>query len=230
MIVAGLQKLSLVDFPGKLASVIFLQGCNFRCGYCQNPELIPREGVSGVSVEEVLGYLSCRKNNIEGVVVTGGEPTVHDDLALLLEKIAAIGLEIKLDTNGSDPKILGGLISSGLLSYIAVDIKTSFSKYNLVSSNDNISDAVMESVRICMDSGVPYEFRTTCVPGVLEKTDIIKIGEAVKGARRYCLQQFRPKITFDEAFTNVKPFSPDTVRSFAEDLSGYVEKVDVRGL
>ncbi|MFA6636455.1 MAG: anaerobic ribonucleoside-triphosphate reductase activating protein [Candidatus Omnitrophota bacterium] len=229
MIFAGLQKLSLVDFPGKLAAVIFLQGCNFRCGYCQNPDLIKRGTESGVREEEILGYLACRKAKLDAVVITGGEPTIHEDLTDLIRKLSLTGLKIKLDTNGSHPAVLKDLLREGLLDYVAVDVKTSFLKYDLVSPDERAGDAAKESVKICLGADIPYEFRTTCVPGIVEKPDFHAIGEAVKGARKYCLQQFRPGITYDRMFGKVEPFSPNEVKCFADILSGYVEEVELRG-
>ena len=229
MIVAGLQKLSLVDFPGQISAVIFLQGCNFKCGYCQNPDLIAGKGSSIVNEAEVLQYLTKRKDKIGGVVITGGEPTVHGDLAGFLEKIAMTGLKIKLDTNGSNPAVLKSLLASGILDYVAVDIKTSFQKYDLFSCRSGTQRDIAETVRICLDSNIPYEFRTTCAPGVLDLDDFREIGKEVKGARKYCLQQFRPDITFDPAFSKVKPFTAPEIQSFVDVLSGYVEKIETRG-
>jgi pyruvate formate lyase activating enzyme len=229
MIFAGLQKLSLVDFPGKLAAVVFLQGCNFKCGYCQNPGLIKRGAESGIREEDVLEYLTYRKEKIDAVVITGGEPTIHEDLTGLMRKISLTGLKIKLDTNGSDPFILKDLLLEGLLDYIAIDIKTAFSRYDPVSPDKMAGHNAEESVKICLASNIPYEFRTTCVPGIVEKEDFHSIGKIVKGAKKYCLQQFRPAITYDKKFASVRPFSPEEVKCFADILSGYVEKVELRG-
>lgn len=229
MIIAGLQKLSLVDYPGKLAAVVFLQGCNFRCGYCQNPGLIGPGKGRGMSEEEVFNYLTARKGKIEAVVVTGGEPTVQSDLPGLLERLAVTGLKVKLDTNGSNPGVIKDLILGHLVDYIAIDIKTSFSKYSSVSSVPGVAGNVAESVRACLSSKIPHEFRTTCVPGILERDDFHDIGRQVEGAERYYLQQFRPEITYDPGYGTRRPFDLDEARSFAEILKGYVNNVEIRG-
>ncbi len=229
MRIAGLQKLSLVDYPGKLAAVIFLQGCNFKCGYCQNPDLIPAEGSFEVTEEEVLGYLRDRKSKLDGVVITGGEPTFSVELPRLVEEISRTGLQIKLDTNGSNPAVIKTLLSKGFLNYLALDIKTSFCKYDSFSGFKGAALKVLESAKVCMDSGIEYEFRTTCVPGIVDADDFEEIGESLKGSSRYCLQSFRPGITFDPEFSKIKPFPESTVRGFAEILRRYVKTVELRG-
>ena len=230
MIVAGLQKLSLVDFPGKLAAVIFLQGCNFKCGYCHNPALVALEGPEALGQEEVLDYLKSRKDKLEGVVITGGEPTIHGDLAGFIKRISGIGLKVKLDTNGSNPKFLKEIISEGLLDYVAVDIKTSFRKYHLVSKSETAAACVAETVEICLSSNIPYELRTTCVPGIVEEDDLHDIGRAVRGAKLYCLQQFRPGITLGEEFSGIKPFNKARIKAFSDIMAKYVDRVEVRGV
>jgi len=230
MRIAGLQKLSLVDYPHHLAAVIFLQGCNFRCGYCQNPDLIAPEGVPGLSEEEILTFITHRKEMIEGIVITGGEPTVHDDLEEFIIKIKNTGLKIKLDTNGSDPEKLLGLIRKGLISYLAVDIKTSFPKYSLFVGQEEAQEKAEKSVRLTMLSTVPYEFRTTCVPGVVDEEDLALIGEFVKGASKYCLQQFRPNVTYEKKFNAIKPYKKEEMEHFKSIMEKYVREVEIRGI
>ncbi len=231
MRIAGFQKLSLVDFPGKICSIVFTQGCNFRCGYCQNPSLaVSESSISETSEKEVLEYLSGNKKMIEGLVITGGEPVMCEDLSLFIEKVREIGLKVKLDTNGSDPGLVKTLLSERKIEYIALDIKTSFQKYHLVTGMKDISERVSLSIEAILSATIPYELRTTCVPGIVEAEDLRLIGEKVKGAQKYCLQQFRPEITLDEKLHEVKPYTPETLQSFADILSGYVEKVEIRGV
>ncbi|MFH1837246.1 MAG: anaerobic ribonucleoside-triphosphate reductase activating protein [Candidatus Omnitrophota bacterium] len=230
MRIAGLQKLSLVDYPRHLAAVVFLQGCNFRCGYCQNVSLLAAEGAPGPTEDEILEFISARKKVLEGVVVTGGEPTIHDDLEKLIVKIKKTGLKVKLDTNGSDPKTLQKLIHKGLLDYLAIDIKTSLPKYHLVVNEKELIDKVERSIRLVLLSTVPYELRTTCVPGIVNEEDFRLIGEFVRGAKKYCLQQFKPDITHEKAFQKVKPYSKKEIEHLASVIGEYVEEVEIRGV
>jgi len=230
MIIAGLQKLSLVDYPGLLASVVFVQGCNFRCGWCQNPDLVVRKDLPPIPEKEVISFLSYRKPIIEGLVITGGEPSIYEDLPVFIDKVKDLGLKVKLDTNGSNPPQLKSLLEGRKIDYVALDIKTSFPKYHLVADIEGISHIVQESARLIMSSDVPYEFRTTCVPGMVDASDIREIAEAVKGAKRYCLQQFRPFVTCDPAFAKVKPYSKETLGDFKKILSSYMQEVDMRGV
>jgi pyruvate formate lyase activating enzyme len=230
MIVAGLQKLSLVDFPGQLAAVVFLQGCNFRCGYCHNPALIKAEKIFDLEEKDIFEFLDQRRDKIDAVVISGGEPAIHPGLPEFIRKVSAYGLKVKLDTNGSVPSMIEKLFKEGLIEHIALDIKTSLSKYRLLTEQSDIARAITESIRIIMSGPVPYEFRTTCVPGVVDKEDFTSIGEMTRGARAYFLQQFRPGDTYDEAFSGVEPFTPQTLRGFADILKGYVQHVDIRGI
>ncbi|MFH1665885.1 MAG: anaerobic ribonucleoside-triphosphate reductase activating protein [Candidatus Omnitrophota bacterium] len=229
MKIAGLQKLSLVDFPGRLAAAVFVQGCNFRCGYCQNPGLISTESPPAMSEEEVLDFLDLRKKVIEGLVITGGEPTIYKDLPDLVRRVKAAGVAVKLDTNGSNPEQIRYLLTEGLLDYIAVDIKTSISKYPSVAGRRDAGENISASIGIVMSGNCPYEFRTTCVPGVVGEEDIRLIGETVKGAKKYCLQQFNPSVTYDENFGKIKPYKPADLKRFKSILEAYVEEVEIRG-
>ena len=230
MKLAGIQKLSLIDFPGHVASIVFVQGCNFKCGYCQNPELIALGREPGFPEAELFDYLTLRKDMIEGVVVTGGEPVIHKDLPEFLKRIKDMGFKVKLDTNGSDPDMIEHLLREHLLDYIAVDLKTSPHKYNTLTDVKNIEELIQKTIRWTMLSTVPYEFRTTCVPGVVDEEDIITIGRLVRGARRFCLQQYRPLVTYDPSFRDIKPYDPDTLRKFQNTLSHFVKEVVIRGI
>jgi pyruvate formate lyase activating enzyme len=230
MRLAGLQKLSLVDYPGHLASVVFVQGCNFRCGYCHNPDLVTLEKDFGFAVGDVLADIKSRKDTIEGVVVTGGEPTMYPETYDLIERIKEMGLLVKLDTNGSNPMMLLELLRDKYIDYVAMDVKTSLGKYHLVTDLAGIEKDVTESAMWVILSTIPYEFRTTCVPGIVDEKDIASIGELVKSAERYCLQQFNPAITYDPSFRDIKPYALDQIRHFAEILKKDVRTVETRGI
>lgn len=230
MIIAGLQKLSLVDYPGYLASAVFVQGCNFRCGYCQNPDLITRKKQFDISEKEILTFLKGKTSKIEGVVITGGEPTIYRDLPEFIKKIKELGFKVKLDSNSSNPDLIKKMLKENLLDYISLDVKTSLDKYHLVTSEKDIEKKISECIKTVSSSQVPYELRTTCVPGIVDKEDFEKIGKAVKGTEKYCLQQFRPAVTFNEEFQNIKPYTKNAMEEFRKILGKYVKKVEIRGL
>lgn len=230
MIIAGLQNLSLVDYPGNLAAVVFTQGCNFRCGYCQNPDLVVADGKFSCPEKRIIDYISHRKNMLEGIVITGGEPTIHGGLPKFIKRVKDLGIKVKLDTNASNPDQLESLFRGWLLDFVAVDIKTSFRKYPLVSGIRDIEKKITESIRLTMLSTTAYEFRTTCVPGIVDEKDLKAIGETVKGAKKYCLQQFRPFVTYDKKFQNVKPHPKSTIQRFKKILEDFVEEVEIRGI
>ena len=233
MIIAGLQKLSLVDYPGVVCAVIFTQGCNFRCGYCQNPDLIPSfptQTQSDCDEQEVFSFLNQRKGMIEGLVITGGEPTLQKDLPAFIRKVKEIGLKVKLDTNGANPDLLEKLLKEDIIDYAAVDIKTVPSKYSLVSDDKDVAARLTRTLHLLMLAQIPYEFRTTCVPGVVDAHDFEEIGDIVKGAARYCLQQFRADITLDKKFQTIKPYLPAEIKKFKNILSKYVQCVEIRGV
>lgn len=179
MRIGGLLKTSLIDYPGKIAAVVFTQGCNFRCFYCHNPELIAsKEGV--YSEKEILDFLGRRRRKISGVVITGGEPTLQEDLPDFLKKIKEMGFLTKLDTNGSNPRMLRKLIEQDLVDYAAMDIKGPFSKYHDIVCASVDLDDIKESIRLLMDSNLDYEFRTTIGKGILDIDDIEEIAKYIE--------------------------------------------------
>lgn len=201
MIIGGLQKFSLLDFPGHIAAIIFTQGCNFRCQFCYNPMLVwPADGRSRFKyqkdhhlVEEgdLFVFLSERINKLDGLVITGGEPTLHADLPEFLAKIKKMGFMAKLDTNGTNPDMLGKLIIGKQIDYIAMDVKGPIDKYDEITGVKVNLDNIKKSIKIIMQSGLPYEFRTTVVPGLISEEDVKKIGEMIKGADKWYLQPFK---------------------------------------
>jgi len=210
LLIKGLQKTTLLDYPEKVASIIFTGGCNFNCDYCYNKDLPSQETISEKSV---LEFLKKRKHLIEGVVVTGGEPTINDDLPDFIKKVKAIGLLVKLDTNGTNPKMLKQLIDDKLIDYVAMDIKCSKEKYELVAGVLVDVVSVDESVSILKNSGIDYEFRTTCTPDMNEE-DFEKIGKWIEGSKRYFLQRLYN--------------TTESLEEYKKITSKYVDIVEVR--
>ena len=199
MQIGGFVKQSLIDYPGKIAAVVFTQGCNFRCGYCHNPQLVlPKlfHKKSNASIDEVFNYLKKRKNWLDGVVVTGGEPTIHSDLPDFLKEINRFGLAIKLDTNGSNPIILDYIIRQKLVNFVAMDIKTfpeasSYAKIIGLTNTDNIIDNVISSILLLKQSGIEYEFRTTSIPEIHNKEILELIKNYIGNDTHYKINEFR---------------------------------------
>ena len=189
MNIAGVQKVTLLDYPGKVACEIFTQGCNFECPFCQNSSLIPITNTGEFSEEEIFEYLNLRKNILDGVVITGGEPTVQKDLKGFIKKIKDLGLLVKLDTNGGNPKVLQELIDEKLVDYVAMDIKNIFNKYNITAGKKINLDNIKKSIEILKASKIDYEFRTTIIKEMHSLDDIVSICKLV-GNAKYYLQNF----------------------------------------
>ena len=231
MKIAGLQKMSTVDYPGYICATVFTQGCNFRCGFCHNRDLMTTDKDFGFSEQEMFEYFNRRKNMIEAVCITGGEPTLWPDLPDFAREVKKTGLKFKLDTNGSNPQMIGLLLQDGLLDYIAMDVKTSLSKYHLFKVPENTEEVLVQSIQKIISSRIPYEFRTTCVPEIVDEEDICSIAEAIKGAEKYCLQQFRPhENVLDEKFSKLKPYNKNVLNKFKSISEDFVENVIIRGI
>lgn len=188
MRIAGLQKMTLLDFPNRVAATVFLPGCNFRCPFCHNSSLL--RGVDELSEDMVFAFLKKRQGLLDGVAVTGGEPLLQPDLGDFLEKIKALGFKVKLDTNGSRPQDLEKLLQRGLIDYIAMDIKNSPEKYERTAGAEGILPPVKESVELIRSCGIEYEFRTTVVAELHQPEDFHGIGQWIRGAKAYYLQCF----------------------------------------
>src|SRR5680860_729506 len=216
MKIGGLEKLSLIDYPDHIAAIIFTQGCNFRCSFCYNPMLvlpdagrdnrnIKEEGFSPLSLENLFLFLRERHGRLDGVVVSGGEPTLQKSLPSFLKKIKGIGYDIKLDTNGTNPEMLASLIDAKLVNYIAMDLKAPFKKYEEVTGVSVNCDNLKKSVKIILGSSLPHEFRTTVVPGLLTESDILEMGNVIKGAKNWYLQTFKSNIDLVDPVFQGKP-------------------------
>lgn len=190
MVFGGFQKLTLLDFPGKVACILFTKGCNFLCPFCHNSSLV-HSSTPDITEDEVLEYLAKRQGILEGVCISGGEPLIHDGLEAFIRKVRNMGYAVKLDTNGSFPDKLKHLADSGLIDYVAMDIKNSFEKYPLTAGKDNIDiSKINESIDFLMSSGIDYEFRTTVVAELHTPQDIVSVCRRISGAKRYFLQNF----------------------------------------
>lgn len=190
MLIKGLQKTTLLDYPSKVAATIFTGGCNFRCPFCHNASLVTRQDAEAISEEEVLSFLSKRSGILDGICITGGEPLLQKDLAEFCKKVRERGLLIKMDTNGSRPKELKALIDEGLVDYIAMDVKNSKELYAKTCGVSDFPAEVEESINIIMNAGIPYEFRTTVVKELHSRKSIEDLTMWIRGAEKYYLQSF----------------------------------------
>ena len=231
MQIRGWVKTSLIDYPGKIATVLFTSGCNFRCPYCQNSELVLHpESLPEIDPAEIFQLLTRRRGLIDGMVITGGEPTLQNGLDDFLRKASELGLAIKLDTNGYRPQVLRELLERGLLNYVAMDIKTSLARYPLAAGVPVDVQRIEESVRLNLSSGIDYEFRTTVVPGIVTPEDVEEISKLIAGARKYILQQFRPQVTLDPLFGEIGRYPAQTLLEMAQTAERWIDEVEVRGL
>jgi pyruvate formate lyase activating enzyme len=221
---SGLQKVSLIDYPNRIASVLFTPGCNLRCPFCHNWRIAvdpkPPFLQEGVAFE----ILESRKKYVDAVVVTGGEPTMHKELPRFLSKLKEKGFQVKLDTNGFYPEVLEECLAS--VDYIALDVKTSLEKYKRLGAKDTVG--LVRTVEILKTEKVPYEFRTTIVPELVTAEDITCIGELTKGSKTHAFQQFVPQDTLDKSFECLKPYSPAAIAKFADTLRQYTERLVLR--
>ena len=247
MLIAGLQRTTLIDYPGKLACVVFLAGCNFRCPWCYSSELVlPLKIVKQprISEKEFFDFLRERKGLLEGVVICGGEPTINKDLPQFIEKIKNLGYAVKLDTNGSNPKVLKDLVDTKLIDYVAMDIKLNL-KFEIRNLKLKYEDIMCEGVKIediqesveflkthstgSGPSGVDFEFRTTCVPGVHTKEDFLEIAKWIGGPNiKYYLQNFRAEKTINPEFEKVQPFKDEFLKEIAKEISPYFKICQLR--
>lgn len=192
MTFGGIQKNSFIDFPGRISCVLFVSGCNFTCPYCHNPDLARGELPAPITEEAVYAFLDRRRHFIEGVVISGGEPTLCRDIFAICRQIKSMGFPVKLDTNGSRPEILDRLLAEDLIDYVAMDIKTDPDNYAPPLAPAGSGKKVTASIKLVMNGRVPYEFRTTCVAPFISPAVMPRIGRRLKGARKYFLQPFRP--------------------------------------
>lgn len=229
MLIGGLQKSSLIDYPEKISAIVFTQGCNLRCGYCHNPELVQAKMFTRpFSEKKFFEFLKIRRGKLDAVTITGGEPTLQSDLPEFIAKIKKLGFLVKLDTNGRDPQMLKALFKKKLLNYIAMDIKAPLNKYEEVCGILAPVREIQQSINLIMKSGIDYEFRTTVVKGQLTPADLLQIGQLIKGARLYILQRFEPSKTNDPSFMNRTTYSDEEFERVRKKLSKLVQACRVR--
>ncbi len=221
---SGLQKISLADYPNKVASVLFTPGCNLRCGFCHNWRIAVDPQPPFLQEATALELLDSRKRYVDAVVITGGEPCMHKELPKFLAKLKERGFCVKLDTNGCFPDVLEECL--GFVDFVAMDVKTSPEKYKRLGAKDTAG--LLRTVEILKTGKVPYEFRTTVVPDLVTAEDVALIGEVVKGAQTVALQQFVPKDTLDKSFQALRPYSPEEIKSFAKTMHKYADDVLLR--
>ena len=230
MNISGIQKLTLLDFPGKLACTVFTSGCNFRYPFCHNASLVLPGMSDHIDEQEVFSFLKKREGILEGVCITGGEPCLQPDLETFIRKVRDIGFAVKLDTNGSFPEKLSSLLEKGLLDYVAMDIKTSKERYSEVCGvqNERLFENVQKSVEILKSSSVPHEFRTTTARELQTKEDFEKIGRWLSGEKRYFIQQYEAsgELVGDE----MTPYEKEELTEFAKVMKNFVENVEIRGI
>ncbi|HOP29098.1 MAG TPA: anaerobic ribonucleoside-triphosphate reductase activating protein [Spirochaetota bacterium] len=232
MNIKGLYKTSLVDYPGKVSSVIFTGGCNLRCGYCHNPELACNsDELEKIEDEEVFSFLEKRKGLIDGITVSGGEPTLDRGLLAFLRRIKSMGLLVKLDTNGFSPSVVEQCLMEKLADYIAVDLKTSPAKYSTLTKRDLNFNQILITLDIIRKSEVDYEIRTTCVPGFVTLEDITLIGEAVGHVRKWYLQQFVNTHTLiDPESEKLSPYPVRYLELMRDEALKYADRCSIRGI
>lgn len=230
--IGGFQKSSLIDYPEKISAIIFTQGCNFRCPYCHNPELTTgkseEERGKSREIKEILAFLKTRVGKLDGVVITGGEPTLHNNLPEFIKQIKDLGFLIKLDTNGTNPEMLQSLINEKLIDYVAMDIKAPIEKYSEVICAKVDTGKVLKSVEILNESDIEHEFRTTVVKSQLSVNDFEKIGEMIKGSGKYYLQKFVPTKTLNRFYMNQTTYSDEEFEPIVVSLKKQIKKVEIR--
>jgi pyruvate formate lyase activating enzyme len=228
MVFGGLEKITLIDYPGKVASMVYTIGCNFRCPFCHNPELVNETVETRYSEEEILKFLESRKGMVDALVITGGEPTIHDDLLPFLKKVKDLGFLIKLDSNGTNPEALKEAIEKKLVDYIAMDIKSPMRNYARTVAMPVDTDAIRQSIGILMSSSVPYEFRTTLIKSLTSPEDIEEIGKEIKGAKAYYLQKFVSTKILNPQFKRKTTYTDEELKDLQAKMLKYVKYCGIR--
>jgi pyruvate formate lyase activating enzyme len=228
--IKGIEKFSSRDFPGHISSTVFLGGCTFRCPYCHNADLVLHpETIPNMAADYFLSYLDGRKGWLEAICFTGGEPLLHEDIEELIRVVRERGLLVKIDTNGSFPDRLEALLALGLVDRVAMDVKAPLERYREVTRSNVDLERIVRCADLLRESGVKHTFRTTVVPGLVGKDDVIKIGEWLNGAAHYVVQQFVPQTTIDPAYLEVKPFGRAQLEEIAAAARPYFGEVRVEG-
>ena len=233
MKLSAIQRFTMLDYPDKVACIAFTPGCNMRCGFCHNPEFVLPEQIrelsSGFIAEETFfNFLDQRRGLLEGVVVSGGEPTIWQDLPKFLRTIKDKGFLTKLDTNGNHPEMLERLLREHLVDYVAMDVKTSLPEYSMLVGGGVTGAEIEKSIRLLKTAGIPYEFRTTLIKEVHSEAVLHDMAELLSGAERYYLQTFRPGHTLNPIFATYHPFSRAEMEAWCRTLAPRVGEVTIR--
>ncbi len=228
--IGGLEKVSLLDYPGKVSTIIFTYGCNLRCEFCHNPELVIYDFNEKVQVTEdfLFDYLKKRKGIIDAVVITGGEPLIYDDIGEFIQEIKQLGLLVKLDTNGFFPEKLKELIELGILDYIAMDVKYKPKDYVKVTDDEDALKKIKRSIKLIKESGIDYEFRTTYVKKIHKIEDSEEIASLIKNAKKYYIQNFRPGKTLNPTLDISNSFKEDELNKILLNAKKYVKNSQIR--
>lgn len=227
MDVYGFQKLTLLDYPNHIASTVFVAGCNFFCPFCHNPELVFKDQFpEKIDEQELFDFFEKRKGLIEGVCITGGEPTIQTGLKEFIKKIRALNYLIKLDTNGYNPEVLKGLLEEKLLDYVAMDIKFGLDKYKIVKK-DFKAENITESIKLIQEKAPAFHFRTTVVPTLHDQEQVRKIGQLIKGTDLFVLQNFKASKSIDSKFDKQRSFTEQEMQEFKKIMEEYVKKVKI---
>lgn len=227
--IGGFQKVSLIDYPGKISAIVFTQGCNFRCPYCHNPELVDPDRYGALIAEdEILSFLKKRRGKLDAVTVTGGEPMLQPDLGRFLETVKGMDYFIKVDTNGSFPDVLEGLIRLKLVDYWAMDVKGPLKKYGQITAVKVEKDKILRSIEIIKSSSSRYEFRTTVVQSQLNRQDLISTARLLNQPNLYVLQPFSAQKTLDQKFISEKSYLSEEFAEICEALRKTCPRVEVR--
>jgi pyruvate formate lyase activating enzyme len=228
--IAGLEKNSLIDYPGKVSAILFTYGCNLNCPYCHNPELVTQKLCKENIVPHsyIFDFLKKRVGKLDAVVITGGEPLIHNTLESFIDKIKDMGYLVKLDTNGFYPEKLKALIDKKLIDYIAMDIKYPKSKYIQLTEKKDSTKKILNSINIIMNSGLNYEFRTTYVKFIHDIDSVRGIGEMIEGATNYYIQNFRPGKTIDPLLNDSCSFTEEELEDIKTIMKKYVKNVYIR--
>lgn len=229
--IKGIEKFASKDFPGRISSTVFLAGCNFRCPFCHNADLVLRpESLQTIDLNFFLSYLDSRKGWLDGLCLSGGEPLLHDDVEVLARIIKDRGYQLKIDTNGTFPERLDYLIGQGLVDAVAMDIKGPRERYPEIVRAPVDIGKIDRSIEIIRSSGLEYTFRTTVVPGLISEEDLLKIAEWLKGSRSFQLQQFVPQNTMAPEFLKIKPYPAEKFKRWQEILKPYFDEVVLEGV
>jgi pyruvate formate lyase activating enzyme len=229
--IKGFQGTSLLDFPGRIASLVFLGGCNLSCPFCHNPALVEApEDLPDYPLELLFEELEQRHAFIDGVVISGGEPTLYPGLLSFMRRIKGMGLQVKLDTNGLLPEVLAEVMQQGLADLVALDLKTAPGRYRELHNGPVDSAALERSVALLLQGSVASEFRTTCVPGLVQEEDIRQLGALLRGAQSWVLQQFVPHHSLADAYRSLDPYPAARLEAFSELAREFVPNVVLRGI